>query len=179
MRNLILTGFMGAGKTSVGKACARAFGLRFCDTDQMIEAHEGRAITEIFSIQGEEAFRRMETELLRRLTDAASCPSDSEDGFVLSVGGGLPMRAENRQLLRQLGRVVWLEVSADTVLARLKGDATRPLLQGRDVRERVEDLLSQRNALYGEAAHIAICADGKTVEELVSEIRLFWHSGKK
>lgn len=89
------------------------------------------------------------------------------------------MRAENRQLLKQLGRVVWLEVSADTVLARLKGDATRPLLQGRDVRERVEDLLSQRNALYGEAAHTAICADGKTVEELVSEIRLFWHSGKK
>ena len=60
--------------------------VRADDTDQMIEAHEGRAITEIFSIQGEEAFRRMETELLRRLTDASSCPSDPEDGFVLSVG---------------------------------------------------------------------------------------------
>lgn len=178
MKNLILTGFMGAGKTSVGKACAQAFGMCFSDTDQMIETQEGRAISEIFSTQGEEAFRRMETALLKRLINAprpapAACPSlaDSSGGLVLSVGGGLPVRPENRRLLKQLGQVIWLKVSTETVLNRLKGDTTRPLLQGADVRARVDALLSQRNALYEEAAHAVICVDGKTVGEIVDEIR--------
>lgn len=179
MKNLILTGFMGAGKTSVGKACAQAFGLRFCDTDQMIEMQEGRSVTEIFSAQGEEAFRRMETALLESLISAPchalpASPSlaGSPGGIVLSTGGGLPIRRENRRLLKELGQVIWLKVSADTVLDRLKGDATRPLLQGRNVRERVDALLSQRNALYEEAAHTIICVDGKTVGEIVDAIRL-------
>ena len=95
--NLILIGFMGAGKTSLGKAAAKALGVPFLDTDDLITEREQMPITEIFARKGEEWFRALETLTLRELMDR-------EGGFVLSVGGGLPLREENRVLLQQLNK---------------------------------------------------------------------------
>lgn len=166
--NLILIGFMGAGKTTVGKAFAGKHGRAFLDTDQLIEKKWGMTVSEIFASKGEEAFRRMETEILKELASEKEAGAGSS--MVLSVGGGLPLRAENRELLRRLGRVFWLRVTPGTVLKRLEGDMTRPLLRGADARERVEDLLSARSPLYEQAAHCILSVDEKDILQIVAEI---------
>lgn len=163
MQNLILIGFMGAGKTTVGQALAKSRGLRFADTDQLIEARAGQTISDLFAEQGEAAFRDMETALLKDLR------SDDRP-TVYSVGGGLPMREENRMLLSQLGTVIYLTIQPETVLRRLEGDTTRPLLSGTGVRERVEKLLAVRDPFYREAAQILVSVEEKTVSDLVEEI---------
>lgn len=165
--NLILIGFMGAGKTCVGEAYAKKHGLTMVDTDYLIREEAGTSISDIFAERGEEAFRQMETELLKKLV--ANRENKSER-MILSVGGGLPLRKENRELLKKLGRVVYLRVTADTVLKRLKGDTTRPLLQGSDVRENVEALIEKRNPIYEESSHQSLEVDGIDIHEVVKAI---------
>lgn len=162
-QNLILIGFMGAGKTSVGKAYAKASGRMLLDTDQLIEAEAGMSISDIFALQGEPAFRRAETAVLERLLKETR-------KAIISVGGGLPLLEQNRIILKQLGTVVFLKIKPETVLERLKGDRSRPLLQGGQVEKRVEELLAYRNPLYMEAAHQVIDVDGKSLEALVTEL---------
>lgn len=162
-QNVILIGFMGAGKTRVGGAYAAAAGSPLLDTDQMIEIEAGMSISDIFAIQGEPAFRRAETRVLEKLLAET-------DWSVISVGGGLPLLEQNRLILRQLGTVVFLRVQPETVLARLKGDTTRPLLMGENVEQKVRELLAYRNPLYEAAAHRVIDVDGKTPEEIAAEI---------
>lgn len=162
-QNLIFIGFMGAGKTSVGQAVAEKLGWPLLDTDQMIEKAAGMTISRIFAEQGEQAFRETETAVLRQLLQ--------ETGqAVISVGGGLPLREENRQLLEQLGKVVFLQVKPETVLKRLQGDTTRPLLSGEHVKERVQELLSYRDPIYRAAAHLVVDVDGKEVSRIAEEI---------
>ena len=171
--DIILIGFMGAGKTTVGQALAKSAGMAFADTDQMIEKKAGKEVKAIFSEDGEETFRRMETGLLRQLLqekEEKRAAGKPKKATVYSVGGGLPMREENRELLKQLGRVVYLTITPDTVLTRLKGDTTRPLLAGTNVRERVEALLSLRDPLYREASHVSVATDGKALSRIVEEI---------
>ena len=115
MSNIVLMGFMGAGKTTIGKELAKALGYEFIDTDERIEREQGRKISDIFSEDGEEVFRQMETDLLKNL-------QNSEDKFVLSIGGGMPVREENRSLLRSLGTVVYLKTSKEEILRRVSGD---------------------------------------------------------
>lgn len=170
--DIILIGFMGAGKTTVGRELAKICKMTFADTDQMIVDKAGMAITEIFSAQGEEVFRKMETDLLKELIqkNADGNTALRPAGTVYSVGGGLPMREENRALLKQLGHVVYLTSTPDTVLERLKGDTTRPLLAGDNVRERVETLLSYRDPFYKEASHQQVATDGKELSRIVEEV---------
>lgn len=170
MQDMIMIGFMGAGKTTVGQALAKICGMTFEDTDQLIEKKAGMAISEIFSVQGEDAFRKMETDLLKELIAKKETLVKADAGTVYSVGGGLPMREENRGLLKQLGKVVYLTITPDTVLDRLKGDTTRPLLAGDNVRERVETLMTLRDPFYKEASHLCVAVDGKEVSRIVEEI---------
>lgn len=163
MRNVILIGFMGAGKTTVGEALAKRYGLPLVDTDWLIEERAGMTISEIFEKKGEEVFRRTETAVLETLL------SDPETK-VISVGGGLPLREENRRLLKQLGTVIYLEVKPETVWKRLEGDTTRPLLQGGDVKQRVEEMITARSPIYREAAEVIVTADGRSVDEIVEEL---------
>lgn len=162
--NVILIGFMGAGKTSVGAVYAVAADQLLLDTDQMIEAEAGMTISDIFAVRGEAAFRQTETSVLEKLLDQT-------DRAVISVGGGLPLLEKNREYLRRLGTVVFLRVQPETVLERLKGDTTRPLLMGDHVEQRVRELLDCRNPLYEQAADLVIDVDGKRPEEIVEEIR--------
>lgn len=163
--NYVLIGFMGAGKSSIGKLLAKRTGKTFMDTDEMIVKQMNLSINEIFSIYGEEYFRNLETNLLKALCDNAH---DS----VISVGGGLPMKEENRPYLKKLGTVVYLSVTEGTVIRRLKGDTTRPLLKGtrEEVKEKVKNLLSQRKDVYKSCAHITVVTDRMTKDDIVSEI---------
>lgn len=162
-QNIILIGYMGAGKTSVGEMLARYAGKTLIDTDWLIEAAAGMDIPRIFETVGEAEFRRLETEVLTGLLDTA-------DGDIISTGGGLPLREENRGILKKLGTVIYLQVEPQTVLERLKGDQTRPLLQAEDVEARVKSMLAERGPIYGSAAHRTVSVDGRTPEEIAGEI---------
>lgn len=163
--NLILIGFMGAGKTSVAEAYAAACHMPLIDIDSEIEREAGMAISDIFASRGEVGFREAETEALRKLLSTAR---DS----VISVGGGLPMREENRALLRQLGTVVYLDVSPETVYERIGADVSdRPMLHSDNVPERIRQLLGYRRPFYLEASHLSVDVNDRTIEEIVGEIR--------
>ena len=164
MKNIVLIGFMGAGKTTFGTWLAREKDFQFLDTDEMIEKKEQTSISNIFSDKGEEYFRNLETDLIKELIDR------NTEGCVISVGGGLPVRAKNRILLKRLGRVVYLRATVDTLCERLQGDTKRPLLQGADVRKRIEALMEKRAFLYEDAANIVVDTDNLTYEDIVIKI---------
>lgn len=170
--NIILIGFMGSGKTTTGISLSYRLQCTLSDTDKMIEKREGRSISEIFAAEGEDYFREKETELLRKLREEKARQ-------IFSVGGGTPLRAENRKLLGGLGTVVYLKVSPETVYERLKGDTTRPLLQGEDPMERIRELLGEREEIYTEAADIVVESDGKKPAQIVDEIAARLKGGDK
>ncbi len=169
-KNLVLIGFMGAGKTSVGKELAELLGCALYDTDQETERRAGMAISDIFRLQGEENFRKMETDTLRDLLEQAG----QNGGYtVISAGGGLALREENQRLLREHAICIYLKTSPEQVLLRLQGDTTRPLLQGGNVREKVEELLAARGPVYEKTADITADTDGRTPGEIAREIAAF------
>jgi len=162
-RNIILVGYMGCGKSTVGRKAARALQYQFFDTDALIEAEEGTAIATLFETHGEPYFREKETELLRRLVKEPK-------GNIIATGGGLPMREENRSLLKELGTVVYLKPSNDTLVARLTGDKARPLLQNADVREKVETMLAIRGPVYEAVADVIIETDGMSFYQIICRL---------
>lgn len=169
--NIILIGFMGSGKTTVGICLSYKMKRTFSDMDKMIERREGMSVSEIFAVRGEDYFRERETALLRDLKKEHS-------GGIFSAGGGTPLRAENRKLLSALGTVVWLKVSAETVYQRLEDDTTRPLLQGADPMGKIKALLREREELYAAAADLAVTTDKKTVGQIAEEIAVLLKGGE-
>lgn len=164
MANIILIGFMGAGKTTFGKWLAKRKSMDFLDTDEMIEKEQKTSINEIFAAQGESFFRTLETELLERLLE------EGTDNVVLSAGGGLVMRECNRELVRRLGEVVYLRASVDTLCERLMGDTTRPLLAGGSLREKIEGLMEKRASVYEAVAGRSIDTDELSLEEILRKM---------
>ena len=161
--NVIFTGFMGAGKTTVGKELVKK-GFELIDTDAYIEACEKMSISDIFAQKGEEAFRKLETQCLEKLLRTT-------DGAVISVGGGLPLREENRELLKKLGLVVYLDVSPETVYKRIGADvSSRPMLHSDDVPGRIRSLLNERRPLYLKAAHVAVDVNDRSLDAITEEI---------
>lgn len=156
---------MGSGKSTVGKRLAAVSGNSFLDTDLWIEKQENKKISEIFSLYGEACFRDMETECLKTLLKETR-----EEGYVISVGGGMPVREENRMLLQQLGCVVYLKASPETIYERIGKDPARPLLQTDDPEESIRKLMQEREEKYAAAAERVILTDHKSVEEIVREI---------
>ena len=161
--NVILTGFMGCGKTSVGIRLSYALKRTIIDTDKWIEKKQERSVSDIFAEDGEEAFRQMETECLKKLIA-------TENHRIISTGGGLPVREANHALLRELGRIYYLKVPPEVVYERLKGDTTRPLLQGDDPQKKKEQLMAMREPLYEKCADTVIEVSGKNFEEIIEEI---------
>ena len=162
-RNLVLIGFMGSGKTSVGLRLSYRLRMPVEDTDKRIERREGCSVSEIFAREGEAYFRRLETELLRELAEEAH-------GTVFSTGGGTPVCPENRALLRRLGKVVWLRVRPETVYERLRGDTTRPLLRCADPLERIRGLMEERREAYASCADIVLDVDEMEMEQIIQKI---------
>lgn len=162
--NIVLIGFMGSGKTTVGKELAVKMGYTFLDTDQYIEERAGMEISDIFSQKGEAAFRELESLVLKEIAGMDHC--------VVSTGGGLPMREENRTLLKQIGMVIYLNADEETLWSRLADDRSRPLLRGENPREKIHTLLSERAPVYGRIADYAIAVDGSQAEDIAEEIEI-------
>lgn len=163
MDNIILIGFMGCGKTTVGLKLSYRLRRTVVDTDKEIEREEKRAISDIFATDGEEYFRDRETACLRKM-------SGSIRNQIISVGGGLPLREENRQLMHELGMVFYLRARPETIYERVKHDTTRPLLQGENPQEKIRTLLAKRDGAYTEAADVIIDVDDKEFEQILCEI---------
>ena len=171
-RNIVLIGFMGSGKTSIGMKFARAFSYEFLDSDARIEEEQQQTINDIFAKQGEIAFRNMETELLMRL-------AEKQEKFVLGTGGGMPMREENVALLKQIGLVVFLKAGQEELIKRLTNDTTRPLLAEGDIQDKVENLYAKRLPIYEAAADYILETDGKSFYEIIKEIEEFCFPERK
>lgn len=164
-KNIVLTGFMGCGKTSVGIRLSYALKRTLTDTDKWIERKQGMAVSDIFAKYGEEAFRHMETDCIKELGRA-------QESQIIATGGGLPAREENHALLKALGRVYYLKITPEAVYERLKGDTARPLLQGADPQAKIVDLLSKREPLYEKCADEIIEVSHKSFDEIIEEIML-------
>ena len=160
-QNLFLTGFMGAGKSTVGRLLAELLGCPFIDLDDVIVAREQRAIADIFATDGEPYFRTCETEALQSL--------DPQITAVYATGGGIVTRAENRDLMRRLGQILYLDASWPTLKQRLQHSVDRPLIsQGRDWAE-VERLWQQRQPCYLDADMI-IATGGLSPQQVAQTI---------
>jgi len=142
-KNIILTGFMGAGKTTVGRILARNCGFDFLDLDEMIVVSQEKPIKEIFAEEGEEAFRNYETETLRSLENTSRT--------VIATGGGIILRPENRQLLKKMGTVIYLRANFETLVRRVSKSDKRPLADLSKGIERLQSLFDSRTNLYEEA----------------------------
>lgn len=160
-KHLFLTGFMGAGKTSVGRPLANAMHLPFLDLDQIIVETSGRQIPEIFKTDGEAFFRDLETDCLLQLTAA--------DPAVISTGGGIIGRSENRNFMHANGTVVYLSAEWETLRQRIGDPASRPLARSDDGWMTTQRLWLERCPLY-EQADLIIKTDNRTIPEIISEI---------
>lgn len=171
-KNVVLIGFMGCGKSTIGIKLSYRLRRVVEDTDKLIERRQKRSISDIFAVEGETYFRDLETQTLKDLT--------TEKGSkIISVGGGTPVREENRKLLKKLGTVVYLRVQPETVCERLKGDTTRPLLQGDNPQEKVRTLMESRKDAYESCADLIIDVDDKDVVQIVDLIELYVNGEKK
>jgi shikimate dehydrogenase len=165
LKNISLIGFMGSGKSQIGKALAKRIGFRFLDTDLLIIDKEKRSIPEIFEIDGEDAFRDIEKEIIKE-----QLPNSRRT--IYSCGGGAILEDENRQLLRKHSLVIGLHSSLDTTLNRI-APGSRPLLAGRNPRQRAEEMLRMRLDFYIKTADLIISSEesvDKVVEKIYEEI---------
>ncbi len=161
MKNIVLTGFMGTGKTEAGRILSQRLGYALVDADTEIEKEQGMAITEIFKQYGEPKFREIESDVIRRL-------SEMED-TVISTGGGAVLRQENMDNLRKKSVIVCLTASPETILKRTSNNNDRPLLQVEDPLQKIKELLEFRKPYY-EKADIMIDTEGKSPLQVAEEI---------
>jgi shikimate kinase len=159
--NVILIGFMASGKTAVGKRLAQRLGYGFLDTDHFIESELGCTVADIFSIQGEDYFRALESRLAGRLA--------SLENTVVATGGGLPVTPGNLELLRRAGLVVFLKADPEDILHRLERDTRRPKVKEGDRRDTVNRLLAGRLPVY-EEADLVVATRGKSINRVCAEI---------
>ena len=160
--NIFLVGLMGAGKSTIGRQLARELGRQFRDSDSEIEKRTGVSIDVIFDIEGEQGFRRRETAMLRELVE--------KRGIVLATGGGAVLAAENRELLKDNGLVIYLRATAEHLARRVRLDRRRPLLQSGDKLSKIRELLTQREPVYQQLADIVIETNSSSVPRVVREI---------
>jgi len=148
IKNVILIGFMGVGKTEVGKLLAKKLKMTYVDTDEIIEKEQGRTINDIFERDGEEAFRDMESDLLDRRSGIK--------GHVIATGGGMILRPDNVKKLKNLGPLVLLWSDAETVYKRVRDSRARPLLNVADPKKRMKEILEFRAPIYRGIADLEV-----------------------
>lgn len=158
--NIVLVGFMGSGKTTIGRLLAEQTGMPLVDMDQRIEERAEKSINAIFAEEGEAHFREMERTMAEELSQ--------ESGLIISTGGGIVLNPDNIKNFERSGLVVCLLASAETVLERVQHDTSRPLLAG-DKAAKIVELLEGRKALYHAVPH-KIETDGLTPKEICAQI---------
>ncbi|MDG2256025.1 MAG: shikimate kinase [Opitutaceae bacterium] len=159
--NLYLVGFMGTGKSAVGRSVANRLGFAFIDSDHAIEEADGRSIKEIFDSEGEVAFRELE----RKFIDEGH----ANECCVISCGGGLVAQPGMLKRLRAKGPVVCLLASPETIFERVKGNEKRPLLNVQDPLARIRELLGEREPIYKKAG-TEVLTDGRTISDVASHV---------
>jgi shikimate kinase len=160
--NIILIGFMGAGKSAVGHKLANELKMDYLDCDELIEKTEKTSINEIFEKKGEKYFRDLETEVIKTLADF--------DNFVIATGGGMVLREENVKLLKQIGPLILLWADSGVVYQRIKEQTHRPLLKVADPRAEIKKILDYRAPIYNKVADLKVDTSKLNVEESVREI---------
>lgn len=158
--NRVLIGFMGSGKTTFGKALAEKLDMQFLDTDDYIEKQAGKSIADIFAEDGEEVFRKLETETLTYLRD-------NLENTVLATGGGMPLRECNARLLKETGQVFYLTAAPQVIYDRVKDSTDRPLLQGENPYGRICELMKERRSRYESAADVLVDTNSNDMEEIL------------
>ncbi len=163
MKNIALIGFMGSGKTTVGKLVADIMKINFVDTDQRIEDSSGLTVSEIFESQGEQAFRDLETQVVLTLSN--------RNNLVISYGGGAVIREENRLAIKKSSKVFLLIANPDTILSRINGTHSRPLItSNKQFRDQIIELLDKRKEFYKATMDYGIQTDERTPEDIASDI---------
>ena len=160
--NLFLVGPMGSGKTTIGRQLARRLKKSFIDSDHEIEDHTGASISLIFDIEGEEGFRSREKAIIDELTQ--------QENIILSTGGGVVLAAENREHLKNRGTVIYLHAPLKKLFYRTSRDKNRPLLQTDNPREKLRQIVEERDPLYRETADLIVETENRTVHQVVSYI---------
>ncbi len=161
-KNIFLVGPMGSGKSTIGRQLAKAIHVEFKDCDHEIISHTGASIPLIFELEGEEGFRKRETKMLDQLTQ--------ELGVVMATGGGAVTREENRAMLIKRGIVIYLYASIDQLFERTSRDRNRPLLQTENPRQKLEQLMTERDPLYRDVADIIVHTEDRSIRSVVKEI---------
>lgn len=160
MKAIYLIGFMGAGKTTVGRALAEKMQCPFYDSDQTVAERTGRSIPQLFDEVGEDGFRDLEQQALQSL------PTEN---CIIATGGGIILREDNRKYMKEKGTVIWLHANPTEIIKRLETDSSRPLLSGNKEKQIVQ-LYQKRLDLYNLAADLQIHTDRKTKMEITEEI---------
>ena len=160
--NIILIGFMGTGKSTIGFSLSKAVGYPLLDTDDLLTERAGKTVPEIFEEVGEAGFRKMESEVLSELAET--------DHAIISTGGGIVTVEANRKLLKELGYVVWLSASPETILSRTSRNRNRPLLDTEDPLGTIRELMAQRREFYEETAHLVLDTGGLDASEITAGI---------
>jgi shikimate kinase len=162
-QNIFLVGPMGAGKSTIGRQLAEALGYEFLDSDQDIQRRTGVDIPTIFEYEGEEGFRKRERQVIQELAE--------REGVVLATGGGVVLRADNRQQLAARGYVIYLHCSPEQQYARTSRDRNRPLLDTDDPLQRLRDLMVEREPIYRQVADMVVSTERRGTSSVVKEIR--------
>ena len=163
LKNIILVGPMGSGKTTVGRKLSESLNINFFDSDSEIIDNTGVSIDHIFDVEGEKGFRARESEALKKLCIMPN--------IVLATGGGSVIFEENRELMKQAGFVVYLSSSVDQILRRTAKSKTRPLLEkSNNRRKTITDIVDSRDILYKDVANLIVNTNGKKLKEVVAEI---------
>ena len=160
--NIYLIGFMGTGKSTVGKILADKLGRTFCDLDEMITEKSGKTITEIFDSVNEEGFRKLEAEVLKEVTE--------NDNLVVSTGGGVVVTHGNLEMMQDKGKVITLMASAEAIFDRIKDDRGRPLMQVDNPFDEIKKLLFERASFYIKGDYVADTSEAspeETAEEII------------
>lgn len=161
-RNIVLIGFMGSGKSKVGKLVARKLKMKFVDTDAEIEKREGKTIPQIFCDSGEPYFRRREADIIK---EAAR-----QENTVISAGGGAVLLKQNMSRLKKSGVIAWLKANPETIVKRVGASKNRPLLLCEDKGTAVKNLLRKRLPYYRLAQDVSVQTDGRTAGQVAEEI---------
>jgi len=170
IHNIALIGFMGSGKTSVGRALAELLGFDFVDTDELIEARAHKRITEIFEQDGESAFRELESRIVAELAEVR--------GKMISTGGGLPTHQSNLDSLKSHALVVCLWASPEKILERVGSQTHRPLLNVEDPLQQIRQLLNQRTPFYKQA-DVLVTTEGRAVREVAQQVATQFQMARK
>ena len=162
-KNIFIIGSMGSGKTSIGKMLAKNNNLSFLDTDHEIIRSCGYSIPDIFEKFGEEHFRGLETEQLRKM--------NAIENHVISTGGGIILRDDNKKLMKDLGIIIFLDININSQIDRVKNRKNRPLLNNKNLKDNLLSLKKIRDPIYKKISNYIIDVSGKERDQVINEIQ--------